>query len=81
MNRHPGGIQHTKHLIDLSGLTPPSKLLDMGAGNGEGWGHHSAAYTPGPLPHVAQRRPLPDPGPAGGGSAVPHLPGIPPAAP
>lgn len=36
MNRHPGGIQHTKHLIDLSGLTPPSKLLDMGAGNGEG---------------------------------------------
>lgn len=35
MNRHPGGIEHTKRMLELSGLTPPAKILDMGAGSGE----------------------------------------------
>ena len=35
MNGHPGGEFHTKQMIELSGLTPPAKLLDMGAGLGE----------------------------------------------
>ena len=35
MNRHPGGEFHTRQMIELSGLTPPAKLLDMGAGSGE----------------------------------------------
>ena len=35
MNRHPGGIPHTRQMISLSGLLPPAKILDMGAGSGE----------------------------------------------
>lgn len=35
MNRHPGGMEHTKQMISLSGLLPPAKILDMGAGFGE----------------------------------------------
>ena len=35
MNGHPGGEKHTLEMIKLSGLTPPAKLLDMGAGSGE----------------------------------------------
>ena len=35
MNGHPGGIEHTKQLLTLSGLTPPAKILDMGTGEGE----------------------------------------------
>ena len=35
MNRHPGGLEHTKQMISLSGLLPPAKILDMGAGLGE----------------------------------------------
>ena len=35
MNRHPGGMEHTKQMISLSGLLPPAKILDMGAGLGE----------------------------------------------
>ena len=35
MNRHPGGIEHTKRMLTLSGLAPPAKILDMGAGMGE----------------------------------------------
>jgi len=34
MNGHPGGMEHTRHMISLSGLFPPAKLLDMGAGSG-----------------------------------------------
>lgn len=35
MNGHPGGIEHTRQMLILSELTPPAKLLDMGAGKGE----------------------------------------------
>ena len=35
MNGHPGGEFHTRQLLERSGLTPPAKLLDMGAGLGE----------------------------------------------
>ena len=35
MNGHPGGKNHTLQMIQLSGLTPPAKILDFGAGCGE----------------------------------------------
>lgn len=34
MNGHPGGDAHTRQMIHLSGLKPPAKILDMGAGSG-----------------------------------------------
>ena len=35
MNGHLGGTQNTLHIIALSRLAPPAKILDMGAGAGE----------------------------------------------
>lgn len=35
MNRHPGGEEHTRHMLELSGLRPPARVLDLGAGAGE----------------------------------------------
>lgn len=35
MDGHPGGREHTLHMLALSGLTPGSSVLDMGAGAGE----------------------------------------------
>ena len=35
MNGHLGGKQNTLHIIALSRLAPPAKILDMGAGAGE----------------------------------------------
>ena len=35
MNRHPGGIEHTTRMLELSHLLPPANILDMGAGSGE----------------------------------------------
>lgn len=34
MHRHPGGQEHTARMIALSGLKPPARWLDMGAGDG-----------------------------------------------
>ena len=34
MLRHPGGEEHSRHLIELAGLGPSSRWLDMGAGDG-----------------------------------------------
>ena len=34
MNGHPGGQAHTLQMIELSGLKPAAKVLDMGAGLG-----------------------------------------------
>ena len=31
---HPGGEEHSRRMIALSGVTPPAKWLDMGAGDG-----------------------------------------------
>ena len=35
MHGHPGGKEHTLHMLALSELKPSTKILDMGAGNGE----------------------------------------------
>lgn len=35
MNRHPGGEEHTRRLLALSGLKAGARILDMGAGAGE----------------------------------------------
>ena len=35
MNGHPGGAEHTRRMLALSGLKPPAAILDMGAGAGE----------------------------------------------
>lgn len=38
MNRHPGGTEHSLHMLQLAeaaGLAPGSKILDLGAGAGE----------------------------------------------
>ena len=35
MNCHPGGEEHTRHLLELSALPKGTKILDMGAGAGE----------------------------------------------
>ncbi len=34
MNTHPGGVKHSRYLIELSFLAPGSRVLDMGAGDG-----------------------------------------------
>lgn len=35
MKGHPGGEEHTRRLIDLAGLRPGERVLDLGAGAGE----------------------------------------------
>lgn len=35
MDGHPGGREHTLHMLALGGLAAGSSLLDMGAGDGE----------------------------------------------
>lgn len=35
MNGHPGGIEHTRELLMLSGLLPGARIIDFGAGKGE----------------------------------------------
>ena len=35
MNRHPGGAEHTARLLQLAALPAGSRILDMGAGDGE----------------------------------------------
>ena len=35
MKGHPGGDEHSRHMIALSGLAKRAKWLDMGAGAGE----------------------------------------------
>ena len=35
MERHPGGRDAVLRLIDLAGLAPPCRIIDLGAGSGE----------------------------------------------
>ena len=35
MNRHPGGEEHTRRMMELAGLPAGAKILDAGAGDGE----------------------------------------------
>ena len=35
MKGHPGGEEHTLHMLELSGLKPGARILDMGAGSGD----------------------------------------------
>ncbi len=35
MNRHPGGEEHTRRMIELAALKPHAAVLDMGAGAGD----------------------------------------------
>ena len=35
MIRHPGGTAQTKKLLTLSGIRPPARILDLGAGDGD----------------------------------------------
>ena len=35
MNGHPGGAEHSLRMLELSGLAPGCRVLDMGAGAGE----------------------------------------------
>ena len=35
MKGHPGGTEHTKHMLSLAGLHSGASILDMGAGDGE----------------------------------------------
>lgn len=35
MNSHPDGTRHTRHMLELAALESGSKILDMGAGDGE----------------------------------------------
>lgn len=35
MNRHPGGGEHTRRLLELAALPEGARILDMGAGGGE----------------------------------------------
>lgn len=35
MRSHPGGVSHSRRMIELSALEIPSRWLDMGAGDGE----------------------------------------------
>jgi SAM-dependent methyltransferase len=34
VTRHPGGEEHTLEMLELSGLRPPERILDLGAGDG-----------------------------------------------
>ena len=35
MNGHPGGAEHTRHMLELAGLPARARVLDMGAGAGD----------------------------------------------
>ena len=35
MNGHPGGAEHTRHMLELADLPAGAGVLDMGAGAGE----------------------------------------------
>ena len=35
MNRHPGGEEHTRHMLALAALPEGARILDLGAGAGE----------------------------------------------
>ena len=35
MNRHPGGIEHTRRMLEAAGLPNGARILDLGAGDGE----------------------------------------------
>lgn len=35
MERHPGGAEATLRLIELAGIAPPCRVIDLGAGAGE----------------------------------------------
>ena len=35
MNAHPGGIAHTRHMLNMAALPKNSRILDLGAGAGE----------------------------------------------
>ncbi len=35
MKSHPGGMEHTRRMLALAGLSPGARVLDMGAGAGE----------------------------------------------
>ena len=35
MKSHPGGVEHSRYMIELAGLAAASRWLDMGAGEGE----------------------------------------------
>ena len=35
MNGHPGGTEHTRHMVELAGLPAGARILDLGAGTGE----------------------------------------------
>ena len=35
MERHPGGAEATLRLLELAGLEPPCRIIDLGAGSGE----------------------------------------------
>ncbi len=35
MNRHPGGMEHTRRMLDLAALPAGAAVLDLGAGAGE----------------------------------------------
>ncbi|NCB51031.1 MAG: class I SAM-dependent methyltransferase [Clostridia bacterium] len=35
MTRHPGGEEHTARMLELAGIEPPCRILDLGAGDGE----------------------------------------------
>lgn len=35
MERHPGGAEATLRLIELAGIDPPCRVIDLGAGTGE----------------------------------------------
>ena len=36
MEKHPGGESATRSLISLAGLAPPGRVIDLGAGDGDG---------------------------------------------
>ena len=35
MNRHPGGVEHTRRMLALARLPEGASVLDLGAGDGE----------------------------------------------
>ena len=35
MNRHPGGEEHSRRMLELADLRPGARILDLGAGAGE----------------------------------------------
>ena len=35
MNGHPGGEEHTLHMLELAGIPAGGRILDLGAGAGE----------------------------------------------